>query len=288
MLKKAAVLLALTGGLLSAGAADNPLERELTDQYRDKVLALRHSLPSRSQEYTAEGAPLNAGEEGSWTLYGRVVVNKIRVRPDRLEIEGKRALFFFDKSGHLLQFPDDGKHPAEKLKIILRLRQPLSSAQDAAAALGRVFALTPEDIVNSVPTYWQKQLEAALGLPSGKKAGSSDTCGAAEIGNIKIEKGFQPADVKDWKHFSPPKILFHREPDYSEAARARRFQGVVGLVIAIDDTGKVKNIAIVHPLGMGLDDNSVATVRTWRFAPATHDGQPVATCLYVEDSFHLY
>jgi Gram-negative bacterial TonB protein C-terminal len=38
--------------------------------------------------------------------------------------------------------------------------------------------------------------------------------------------------------------------------------------------------AVVHPLGMGLDENAVATVSTWRFAPATKDGQPVAVAVY--------
>lgn len=289
MLNKAAVLLALTGGLLSAaGAADNPLERELADQYRDKVLALRHSFPSRSQEYTVDGAPVNAGDERSWTLYGRVVVNKIKVRPDRLEIEGKRALFFFDKSGSLTQFHDDRKHPAEPLTIVLRLQQPLTSAQDAAAALGRVFALTPEDIVSSTPAYWQQQLERLLGLPSRKNAGSADAVGAAEKGSSENETVFDLADPEVRKHFSPPKLLSQREPDYSDAARARRFQGVVGLKVVIDKTGRVRNVVIVHPLGMGLDDNAVATVSKWLFSPATRDGQPVAMSVHVEVDFHLY
>jgi periplasmic protein TonB len=60
------------------------------------------------------------------------------------------------------------------------------------------------------------------------------------------------------------------------------------LKVVIDKTGRVKNIVIVHPLGMGLDDNAVATVSRWQFSPATHDGQPVAMSVYVEVDFHLY
>jgi hypothetical protein len=46
--------------------------------------------------------------------------------------------------------------------------------------------------------------------------------------------------------------------------------------------GKVRNVDIVHPLGMGLDDAAVETVGTWRFHPGTKDGQPVAVAVYVD------
>lgn len=69
-------------------------------------------------------------------------------------------------------------------------------------------------------------------------------------------------------------VFSHVEPEFSEAARNRKFQGVVGLNVTVDATGKVSDIAIAHPLGMGLDDQAVATVRTWRFSPAKRDGQP--------------
>jgi TonB family protein len=85
-----------------------------------------------------------------------------------------------------------------------------------------------------------------------------------------------------------PRVTYHQEPSFSEMARSRRFQGLVGLNVVVDPTGKVGHIDIVHPLGMGLDDSAVATVGTWQFQPGTKDGEPVAVGVYIEVSFRLY
>lgn len=77
-------------------------------------------------------------------------------------------------------------------------------------------------------------------------------------------------------------VFSHVEPEFSEAARNRKFQGVVGLNVTVDATGEVSDITIAHPLGMGLDDQAVATIRTWRFSAAKRDGQPVAIRVFVE------
>jgi TonB family protein len=39
---------------------------------------------------------------------------------------------------------------------------------------------------------------------------------------------------------------------------------------------------------MGLDEKAIEAVSTWRFQPATHNGQPVAVEVNVEVSFRLY
>jgi protein TonB len=55
----------------------------------------------------------------------------------------------------------------------------------------------------------------------------------------------------------------------------------------IDPTGKVRSVDIVHPLGMGLDDAAGTTVGSWRFHPATKDGQPLAVAVHVVVDFRL-
>jgi TonB family protein len=85
-----------------------------------------------------------------------------------------------------------------------------------------------------------------------------------------------------------PRIISAREPEFSEEARSRGFQGVVSLNITIDPAGRVSDVAIIHPLGMGLDEKAIECVKAWQFAPARHDGQPVAVALvYIEVDFHL-
>jgi TonB family protein len=270
----------------TTATADQNLGSILTDQYRDRVLALRHSFKSKEQEYGADGVPSRTSEEGPWTLYGRMAVKRISVNPQRLKVEGKRALYIFDSAGNQVQFKDDRKHPAESLTVTVRLEQPLSSADDAAAVLGRVFALTPDTILDSAPSYWRALLVKQLGVTGSAKPDSQN---AGETRDSESEKVFQLAELlKDKTRFLAPKPVYHSEPAFTEAARDRKFQGVVGLNVVIDNTGKVRNIMVLHPLGMGLDDSAVATVSNWRFEPGKKDGQPVAVSVFIEVDFHLY
>jgi len=80
-------LILVLSGLRTTAAAQN-LEQTLNDQYHDKILALRHSFKSDSQEYATDGTPLRSAQEGPWTLYGSMVVKKITVQENWLKIEG--------------------------------------------------------------------------------------------------------------------------------------------------------------------------------------------------------
>jgi TonB family protein len=62
-------------------------------------------------------------------------------------------------------------------------------------------------------------------------------------------------------------------------------KGVVGLTVVVDDAGRVSDVSIVKPMVAGLDENAVNSVRTWRFAPATKDGRPVAVAVFIEVDF---
>jgi len=85
-----------------------------------------------------------------------------------------------------------------------------------------------------------------------------------------------------------PKTLSNPEPEYSEAARKVGYQGTVVLWLIVQTDGQPDNIRVVKPLGLGLDDNAVESVRQWRFDPATRDGEPVAVQINVEITFRLY
>ncbi len=86
---------------------------------------------------------------------------------------------------------------------------------------------------------------------------------------------------------SQPIPIFKPEPEYSEEARKAKFQGTVMLAIVVDTDGKAKNIRVVRPLGMGLDEKAVEAVGKWRFKPGQKDGRPVPVMANVEVNFRL-
>ena len=84
-----------------------------------------------------------------------------------------------------------------------------------------------------------------------------------------------------------PQVLFKPAPTYSEAARVAKYQGTVLLQILIDESGRVADIKVIRPLGLGLDEEAIKAVLLWRFRPATKNGIPVAKWVVVEVNFRL-
>ncbi len=86
---------------------------------------------------------------------------------------------------------------------------------------------------------------------------------------------------------SAPALTLKVEPEYSEEARKAKFQGTVMLEIVVDEHGMPRNIRVVRPLGLGLDEKAIEAVQKWRFRPGMKDGKPVATQAQVEVNFRL-
>ncbi len=86
---------------------------------------------------------------------------------------------------------------------------------------------------------------------------------------------------------SAPALTLKVEPEYSEEARKAKFQGTVVLEIVVDEHGMPRNIRVLRPLGLGLDEKAIEAVQRWRFRPGMKDGKPVATQAQVEVNFRL-
>jgi periplasmic protein TonB len=87
---------------------------------------------------------------------------------------------------------------------------------------------------------------------------------------------------------SAPVAIYSPDPAYSEEARKAKFMGIVMLWIVVDGQGNVRNVRVAKPLGLGLDEEAVKTVSTWRFKPALRQGVPVPVQLEVEVTFRLF
>ncbi len=86
---------------------------------------------------------------------------------------------------------------------------------------------------------------------------------------------------------SAPSVLFKVEPEYSEEARKAKFQGTVVLSIVVDPSGKARDIRVIRPLGLGLDEKAIEAVNKWRFKPGLKDGSAVPVQATVEVNFRL-
>jgi len=86
----------------------------------------------------------------------------------------------------------------------------------------------------------------------------------------------------------PPSPSSNPEPAYTPQAQRDKVEGNVDIWIVVDSQGKVTDAQeFSKPLGDGLDEKAVETVKTWKFKPATQDGVPVAVRVIVEVAFRL-
>jgi protein TonB len=86
---------------------------------------------------------------------------------------------------------------------------------------------------------------------------------------------------------SAPVLVTKIEPEYSEEARKAKYSGTVLLSIVVDEHGLPRDIHVIRPLGLGLDEKAIEAVMKWRFRPGVKGGRPVATQAQVEVNFRL-
>jgi len=79
------------------------------------------------------------------------------------------------------------------------------------------------------------------------------------------------------------------EPPYTDEARKAKLQGNVTLRVLIGADGRAARIQLVKGLGLGLDEQALQAVHSWRFVPARDARrQPVPTWVTIETRFQLF
>ena len=86
---------------------------------------------------------------------------------------------------------------------------------------------------------------------------------------------------------SAPQLIYKIEPEYSDEARKAKFQGTIVISAIVDTDGIAKNIKVMRPLGLGLDEKAIEAIKKWRFRPGVKNGKPVAVLVTIEVNFRL-
>jgi len=79
------------------------------------------------------------------------------------------------------------------------------------------------------------------------------------------------------------------DPLYSDEARKAKLQGHVTMRVLVGADGRVRDVQLLHGLGLGLDENAMHAVRSWQFVPAKDAARrPVASWITIETVFRLF
>jgi len=274
MIRRRVLLLFLIFLELAATAHADSIKDALKQKYKNQVLALRSPFTSsREQKFDSAGQSLSPAKSSGWLLYGAIYVEKLNLSSGALRLDGHRATYYDDKKSgkRMLLTYDKSRH------IEIHLDQPLNSLGDADAIMSRIFFLGADAAEHIKPEFRQ----------------ADDNTPDSEIYRVS-----QPAFTRTSVNAAPssdttdkvlrPRPTYTPEPDFSEQARHAKYQGTVVLGIVVDKAGRISRIRVDRPLGLGLDENAMESVKKWRFSPATRNGEPVAVAMEIEISFNLY
>lgn len=84
-----------------------------------------------------------------------------------------------------------------------------------------------------------------------------------------------------------PEIILSSKPESGPACKPGR-KGKCVLQLVVGKDGEPRDIKVVRPLGMGLDEKAIEAVQKWKFSPALKDGLPVAVQINIEIALRLY
>lgn len=311
-LRQAVVLLCALS--IAAHADNSALQQYLLDHYQGRTFVVRGFLAGDHLVFNESGQLTKGSLSDDWTANGFVTLNRIQLSHGRVSIEAMRLLVIVeDKEFRLRTAIRPGPPNRDQKPVMVTIEANPGVKDPSPEQVDRVMSkvfLTPQDsLSNLVADYWKPCVPQAI-------AGNDKYCHfSREILNVlgvesqesKFESmSSRPTDLRtlgsevdtietdDPSVFGvghgvqPPKLLQRFDPEFSEPARAVRYQGTMTLGLILDKEGVPQKLQILSPLGCGLDLKAIQAVSAWRFQPATKDGEPVAVKIAVEVNFHLY
>lgn len=114
--------------------------------------------------------------------------------------------------------------------------------------------------------------------------------GVAAPCKLSFAFGKMPAAQSAYKigsNVSPPRVATKVEPSYAEEARRASYEGTVVLFVVVDPNGVAREIKVLRPLGLGLDEKAIEAVTQWKFQPGMKDGEAVAVQATIEVNFRM-
>ncbi|MDR3793207.1 MAG: energy transducer TonB [Terracidiphilus sp.] len=146
---------------------------------------------------------------------------------------------------------------------------PAHAAQVLRDALDKIFAPGLDNrMMATMPDFWKLYYQA-----------------------VAARSDYRPADPSVLRQNTVDKrarLLTSFEPASNEFAQANGVAGMALYHVIIGPDGKPGEIAVARPIGFGLDENAVESIRNARFEPALKNGKPVPVLLDLVVQFRIF
>jgi len=136
---------------------------------------------------------------------------------------------------------------------------------------------------------WGNPLSNLVGTSLGANGGNGIGDGPGNgLGKGEMYGAGQEGPPAGYSGYGYPECVYCPNAQYSDEAVKAKHQGVVLVDALITPDGRAIDVHVIKSLGLGLDENAVAAVKTWRFRPATGpNGKPAAVEQTIEVEFRL-
>lgn len=85
-----------------------------------------------------------------------------------------------------------------------------------------------------------------------------------------------------------PRGIYIPDPDYGESSRRWRINGGATVIAEIGTDGRVKRACLLDAVQPDLGEQAVKTIKTWRFQPASKDGEAIPYTVSIETDFKMF
>lgn len=269
-------------------------EEDLRKRLQGKKFYLRNRYSSNDLRFDMHGGLAGSSSQSSYTL-SLLAINKVHLSRHQLQLEGIRYGIHFTGEDPT----QDPIENAEKLRITPKKKvvkvsialaepakkkkskkgepdEPVPAAMNQAAAnrmlldaVDRVFAADiDEKMIASLPDYWRFYFQA--------------------IGAKAAFKPSDPSVLRQSMVDQKARLLTNFDPPSSDLAQNAGIVGMAQYHVVVGRDGRPGEIAVGRPIGFGLDENAIGSIRQASFQPAIKDGKPVPVLLDLVVQFRIY
>ena len=288
-----ACFLVLLTSLFSTAHASpsSDLEKQLSDIFVKRSFTLRNFYRGSKLRYDATGLLLTRAEPGYWSRDGMVLISKVKLNPNgELVMSGDRYCVKFDtETGEFLNV-----RTGDHVEVTVSLEPNQTGLESTLPVLQKVFITSRERLETLAPSYWANCLSQKVSRPSkgapwecegedkskAPQASVKDLAWEAVPPDNALHNGTRQYLIEHHVGYvrqsgvSLPALEFGPDPIFTWAQeRVNLGQRILAFSAVVGEDGRLSDISIVTPVGMGLDDDAVQTLKNWRFTPGKRDGK---------------
>lgn len=272
----------------SAAVPAQTTQQAIEARLKGQPLYLRGQWAPNDLQFDLAGTTSSPAISAPFTLSG-IDVRQVKLAKDHLEIDADRVGLEFDQY----------TPKRVSLNTPVEIKIAGSRGTDYGPALDKIFADDLSALVPAMPFYWQHYAQShlradpvALNVTTAPAAQTLTVVDGAThaipMATVPVVDRAGDPIRKVGGGVTMPVVIRQVSPEFSDEARAAKFNGSVLVGMIVNSQGVPENVHVIRGVGMGLDENAVLAVRQYRFRPAIEDGKPVPVLVNVEVNFQTF